>query len=481
MLSRRDLTWQQLDHAYQSCLSYQYARYALALEYSDIPEFALHAAKRSILDTIGCMVGAYEAPGRPMMEAAALELGGPEEATIVGTGMRTSAMNATLINTFLGRFLDYNDLGGGGHNSDSIAPIFAVCERQKSNGKDLLRAVLTAYELGARYRGAAGKKKGFLWDIRGAVTMPAVLGRLMGLNDTQIANAIGITASHCVPLGILDPNKGENTMCKNLRLGFISHQAILACILAKQGFTGPINVAEGENGLKQALFPDMDLDKMCDFSGWQITETCFKFAAATYGAGGHLFNTINIVKEHDLKPEDIAQVNIKLSRSEYLHTTYLGKKYPRNPESADHSAHFATACAIKERAFGPDQVLPDRYTDPVILDLTEKINVGVDTSLPESILVVSGQGLGGISYASTSEIITKDGRRFSKHVDCPHGDVCDPLSDAEIEGKFVQLVERYMPATQYKAIIDSVWNLEKVTATANLMKLMVFPKKKAKK
>ncbi len=121
-----DLTWQNLDLVYRSSIAYQFARYALTLNYESLPQDVVHQAKRCLLDALGCAIGAYHAPGRPICEALVKELGGPEEATVFGSGLRTSAPNATLVNSLLVRFLDYNDIGGGCHNSDAIPAILAV-------------------------------------------------------------------------------------------------------------------------------------------------------------------------------------------------------------------------------------------------------------------------------------------------------------------------------------------------------------------
>ena len=104
MTFARDLAWQTLDLAYRSSISYQLARYALGLKYELLPRDVVHQAKRSVLDALGCAIGAYEAPGRVMCEKAAKEIGGREEATVFCSGMRTSVLNAALINSFFGAF-----------------------------------------------------------------------------------------------------------------------------------------------------------------------------------------------------------------------------------------------------------------------------------------------------------------------------------------------------------------------------------------
>ncbi|MFC2008588.1 MmgE/PrpD family protein, partial [Chloroflexota bacterium] len=323
----RDLAWQNLDLAYRSSVAHQFARYSLGLNYESLPQDVVHQGKRCLLDALGCAIGAYESPGRPICEAVVKELGGPEEATVFGSGLRTSAPNATLVNSFLVRFLDYNDNGGGCHNSDAIPGILAVSERERASGRDFLTSLVISYELGARIPEAVTgeqigghggfENRGWTMDVRGGLNMPPALGKLMGLDEEEIANAIGACACRSLPLGILDANREECVMSKNLRFGFIVYDAILSCMLAKKGFTGPLRVVEGHNGLRDVIFQgDLDLGRMVDFSGWRILGTRHKSLCANTTTQGHISATLALVKEHDLKPEDIAAVRIKSSLRE---------------------------------------------------------------------------------------------------------------------------------------------------------------------
>ncbi|MBI4332801.1 MAG: MmgE/PrpD family protein [Chloroflexi bacterium] len=467
MTFQRDLAWQHLDLVYRSSIAHQLARYALALNYELIPGPVVHQAKRCLLDALGCAIGAYEAPGRPIMEALARELGGPGEATVFGCGLRTTALNAALANGFLVRYLDYNDWGGGGHNSDSIPGILAVAEREKSTGRDLLTSVVISYELGARVTGAftgkTAESSGMSNDSRGGLNMPPALGKLMGLNEEQIANAIGVCASHSLPLKILDADREENLMAKNLRFVWVVHDAILSCLLAKKGFTGPVRVVEGQSGWGRVVFSgEIDLERMVDFSGWRILQTRHKFICANATTHGHVMATLAIVKENDLKPEDIESVRIRTTGRESRHTTTASKKYPRNGESADHSAFYANAIVIKDRAFGPEAFEPAKYADPVVLDLIERISVEADPTMPD------------FGYNGISEITTRDGRRFQKRVDTPHGLGDDPLTDAELEEKFRQMAAKYMGADRIQEIFDTIWNIERLGDVNKLTRLMVF-------
>jgi 2-methylcitrate dehydratase len=466
MTFQRDLAWENLDLVRRSSVAYQFARYALRLNYNVLPDDVIHQAKRCLLDALGCAIGAYDAPGRPMCESVARELGGPEEATVFCSGLRTGVSGATLVNSFLVRFLDYNDLGGGGHNSDSIPAILAVAEREKSHGRDLLTSMVISYELGERFKesvmGQSLVNRGWA-DIRGGFNVPAALGKLMGLSEDQIANAIGMCASHCLPLGILDADREENSMTKNLRLGFVSYHAIVACMLAEKGFTGPVRVLEGGSGIRQVILQgEMDLERLTDFSGWRILKTRHKFLCANFSTIGHVLATLALVRENDLRPEDIARVRIKACLKESCHTTTPAKKYPRNAESADHSAFYATAIAIKERAYGPQSFDSAKYVDPVVLDLIEKITVEYDPSM------------GKHGFQGMSEITTKDGRNFQRRIDVPHGIGDDPLTDKDLEEKFSGMALKYMKERQIKQIFETVWNVEKLNDMSKLTSLMVF-------
>ncbi len=472
MSLQKDLAWQNIDLLYKSSVSSKYARYALALQYDMLPADVVHQAKRCLLDALGCAIGAYDAPGRRIIESFIDERGGRAEATLFGSGRKSSLLNATLLNSFLVRYLDFNDCGGGAHNSDSIPAILAAAENVRADGRTLLTAIVISYELGARVQESTGKgwgeslgTKGWTPDFRGGLNVPCAVGKLLGLSEEQIANAIGICASHSLPLGILDTDNEENTMSKNFRFGFVSHDAVMACLLAKRGFTGPLRVVEGENGIGQVVMQgNININRMTDFSGWRILQCRHKYLPANISSIGHILATLTLAKEYDIKPEDVAQIHIKAGLKESKHTTYFAKKYPRNAESADHSAFFCNAVAIKEHCYGPESFDEAKYNDPVILELIEKITVEADPTIPE-------RGRGG-----SSEIILKDGTRYFKRIDEPHGFGNDPLTDEELEEKFRSLARKYMTEEKIDKIMDIVWSIEKIENTGVLAEMISFDK-----
>jgi 2-methylcitrate dehydratase len=470
---RRDIAWERFDQLRRSSLAYQYADYALGLDYEDLPDYVVHQAKRCLLDAFGCAIGGYDAPGRPMCEAAVKELGGPPEATVFGSGLRTSLTNANLVNCFMVRFLDFNDLGGGGHNSDALPALLAVSEREKTGGRDFLTALVACYELGSRVNAGTPNWHGWLHDMRAGLILPPVLGRLLGMSPEQIANAVGIALSGNGVMGLLDAPSEERVMRKNIRFGWSSSAAITACVLARHGITGPVRIFEGERGMNDLVFHgEANLEAMTDFRGWLIMNTRFKYLCSVVSIQGMLQATLEIVREHDLKPEDIAEVRVKTYPGASAIRPTVPVKYPRNAETADHSAYYLTAIAIKDREVTEDSIRPEKFTDPVILDLIEKIIVEGDSGIgaPGKIKFVSPAGFEG-----RTEITTTDGRRFERRVVVPHGFWGgETLTDQELEEKFTRMARKHLSEARIAELLDTIWNVEKLDDMGRLMKLMVF-------
>lgn len=465
---KRNMSLARLDESYRNSIAYQYGRFAENFTYDAIPAAVADYAKQILLDSIGVMIGALDCEGFGYLMKSIKSWGGKKESTVLGTGEKTSAGNAALANIFLVHALGYNDLGGGGgHNSDTIPAILAVAEKENVSGKEFLTSLILSYELGGRFTDAVGgifgyAPKGFPFDIRGGISIPPCLGRLMNMDAWQIANAIGICASHSIPLGILDTNNEENFHAKNLRMGFVGRDAIEACVLAKNGFTGPVRVVEGDHGYRDTLLNGINLEKAVDWSGWRIFGARFKNLCADSTTMGIVQTTIRLVEEKNIYPDDIEKILVQSGRRAYGHTSAQCKKYPRNVETCDHSAFYATAVAIKDRKFTINAMDPKQWNDPVILDLIDRIEAQPTDLIDEC-------GSGGIV-----DIWTKDGRHFHGMCEEAYGMGKTELTYQEIEEKFREMVERRFSKEHTDKLIDIILNVEKLDNVRPLIDMTIM-------
>ena len=247
-------------------LSRRLAEEVAGFHFEEIPSDVVHQTKRLTLDTLGCAIGGYGSDASRIIQSYVGEARHPGESTVFGSGIKTSAMNAALANGAMVRYLDYNDtafiLQGetyrtGYHPSEVIPPILALGERQHMSGKDVIAAINLGYDLSLAFlegvRGAGMEKRGWNGDTRGAYIMPLVAGKILGLSEEQMENAVGICGSCHAVFGILDTPAEEYTMTKNIRFPMMSYGSMMAAMLAQKGFTGPAGMIEGDDGFVKAL------------------------------------------------------------------------------------------------------------------------------------------------------------------------------------------------------------------------------------
>ena len=76
----------------------------------------------------------------------------------------------------------------------------------------------------------------------------AAAGKLLGLNEEQMAWALGIAASQPVGLKVQ-----FGSMTKSFHAGRSAQNGLTAALLAAQGFTADTGALEGRDGWAQAL------------------------------------------------------------------------------------------------------------------------------------------------------------------------------------------------------------------------------------
>ena len=295
--------------------------------------------------------------------------------------------------------------------------------------------------------------------------MPLVAGRMLNLDAAQTAHAVGISGSLNAVLGILDAAAEEYTMTKNIRFPSMAYGGILAALMARNGFTGPPRVIEGHDGFIQTFLQgEYDAAKLTDSKRrFTILDACIKSVIADYSAHGHLCATLSLVRQYDIRSEDVASVRITASTRCARHTGHPAKKYPKNKETADHSSYYLTAIAIMERQVGPEQFSSERYSDPRVIDLIDKIVFEGDAEIDARFLT-----------AGTSEIVTKQGKKYTCRVDYPRGHARNPMTDEEIKDKFTGMARKHMDERQVNRIIRTVFTMEKLDDIGKLARQLAF-------
>src|SRR5690606_172276 len=112
-------------------LARRIARWTAQLSFDRLPAEAVHEAKRRVLDSIGCCLGAYASDPARIAREEALSVADRPGGTVWGTKHRTRPDFAAFANGAMVRYLDYNDTYLSlepAHPSDNIPAAAAVAQ-----------------------------------------------------------------------------------------------------------------------------------------------------------------------------------------------------------------------------------------------------------------------------------------------------------------------------------------------------------------
>jgi 2-methylcitrate dehydratase len=444
------------------------SEWAAGLEFEQLSFEAVYQAKRFLLDAIGCALGGYQQHDVAIALEVLDEIAGPGQATLIGSGKQMDTVSATLANALMIRCMDYNDIywrQDPSHPSDIFPAAIAACERTGSNGRELIVGLVLGYEFEMRLCEAAYpgiRERGWHHATLTAFVSPIVAGRMLRLSPQQIQHAIGISASARTTLGAV--TAGKLTMMKNTVDPMAAQSGMLAALLAEKGYTGPEHVIDGKEGLVHCLGPEWRLDLLTEGLGesWRITQCGMKAFPTEALTHTPISAVLSLVKDHDLRPNDIARVHIRTTARGADILSDPSKYDPHTKETADHSLPYVIAAAIAERQVTPLQFKPGKIMDPVIREQLKKIVVTADAEIEKLFPALQ---------RVIVRIHTIDGREFSQQLDYPKGDPRNPLSDTEVEEKFEALAEPVMSGEARRRAIDAIWSLEKKASVTELMKL----------
>jgi 2-methylcitrate dehydratase len=450
------------------------AAWLAAVRAEDFPQRAIERAKLLLLDTLGCGFAALDDDCARAVLATLDALGEKPQCTVLGHRRGMSAPSAVLANGTLIRVLDLNDYvvgahpqsgARGGHPSDNIPVALAAAELAHSRGRDLLAAIVLAYEIYGR--GKALMDADTMWDgitISGVVA-PAVAGWLMRLPEDKLAHAIALSAARAAtPVAV---REGGISAAKNIANALIAQNGMQATLLAQQGITGPLDLFEAERGLR-AVFPRWPAG---DIFGAPLPDDSFIMRSAIKAfpcfAGGQSAVAAGIAL-HRLVGGNVDQLKtIRITLADLpIVRRWLadpGRIDPRSREAADHSLHFLIAVALNDGAFGLRQFDNARWTDPKVRALMAKLDIATDAELTRR---------AAEAYPCALHAAGHDGRLYDVEVLQPPGFSPNGLDTPTVLDKFTGVTERHLAPDARNRIVDAVMALDKATSRDGLMQLL---------
>lgn len=410
------------------------AQFTRELALDAVPATVRQRAAHLILDATGI---AYASSTFDFARTAfdALSTFEPGDCPVIGHSRTLALRDAVMMNGILVHGLDFDDthLEGVVHASASAFPTAqGVAWERGRSGAELLLAYIAGMEAAARLgsvaRGELNQIGFHPTGVIAAFACALIAGKLEGLSYEQLVNAQGIALSMASGTREYSTN---GAMTKRMHPGWAAVCGITAARLAGSGFTGPRTTYEGQFGLYATHLG-------ADLSRWDLD-------AATRGLGDTWETARVAIKPHPACQLSIACIDaaIALSREpafdahnveridalvpphavKIVCEPFAERRRPASAYAAQFSIPFSVACALIHGKAGLAEL--ERYRDPDILALADKVHYSVDphTGYPR--------------HFSGEVIVTlKNGQRLAHREQVNRGAADNPVSDAGIVEKY---------------------------------------------
>lgn len=449
------------------------AEWVATLDYEAIPRQVVHHVNLGLLDTLGCGLFGSTLPWGQTVIRFVKTLGDGAEATIWGDGAQVPAANAALANGTLVHAFEMDDLHASGvlhPGAVSVTAALAVGERRERagglpvTGRELLTALVAGYEVGARIGLACGYvalKRGFHpAATTGVFCAAAAASRILRLDADATQDALGTAGTQAS--GLMAAQYGS--MVKRMHMGRSSQSGIYGADLAVLGFRGVREVLEAPYGgfLGTLVGNEADASQITEGLGqhYALLGTGFKI----YPSCGSSHTTVDALlairrRCPDLGPDLVESVVVHTTTSTRDH---VGWPYvPDTVTSAQMNLPYTIAALLVDGALTVESFAEHRLRDPRILGVAEKVRVEVDPAFDR---------LGRDHRHSVRvQVRLVDGRSFEDTRSKARGTADIPLSDQDLEGKFLDLAGRVLGPASSARLLDMVRDCERLSAVSPLL------------
>ena len=341
-----------------------------------------------MLDTIGCAISGFETDSiRAGARLARLSPGGQLKSTVWGYGIESTPEMAGFVGCCMVRHHDFNTAGM--HETDMVPGILAIGEALHASGPQILSAIVLFWEVFAALLtsqsppGAPGIRGA--WSIMDnlfhAPALAMAVGKLLGLNEDQLGNALSLSFVNNISLGV-DHWEGPNSMAKSNHDAGLLRAGIFAALSAQAGITGPAEPFEGGKGLWDVMTGPLKMKLPAHVGGdpmkplppgdnrYVVQTVVYKRLPGNGGAA--ISQTIPEFRKFT-KVEDIESVHMEVIG--WGDGADPGKWDPLNEETADHSLAYCYARLLLDGEIFLDSYSKEKMTDPAVRALMQKITI----------------------------------------------------------------------------------------------------------
>ena len=442
----------------------QLSAYIAAALKRPLPPGVVEKSKHHILDTLAAMVsGSRLAPGMKAITYVKT-LGGVKEASVIGSKILTSAVNAALANGMLAHADETDDSHAPSltHPGCGIVPAaLAMAERERQSGAALLRAVALGYDIGCRLTQSLhayqfredGHSTHSFGPMFGAA---AAAGALAGLRERQVRHLLSFTAQQASGISCW-MRDGEHVEKAFDFGGMPARNGVAAATMVAHGFTGVDDVFAGERSFFVAYGREPNAAALTNSLGatYEIINTNIKRWSVGSPIQAPLDSLCALIQTHHVKAQDVNKLVVRVA--------HQGANTVDNRDMPDICMqHMCAVMLIDGRVTFASSHDSKRMRDRKVLALRRRIELRGDDAL--SAAMPGRQGI--------VELRLRDGSKLTHHTKAVRGTADNPMTRSEVDEKSYDLMAPVIGKVRARKLCDAVWKLEKAGDVRDLRPLL---------
>jgi 2-methylcitrate dehydratase PrpD len=438
----------------------QLARFICETSYEDLPQTALHAARRALVNIIGCCLSGAQ---HPIVETAArtlLPFGGADQASLLGRPERTDILTATLLNSLSSAAYSFDDTHAETmlHPSGVVAAtLLAIGEHRRMSGREFVLAFVLGVDIASRISKAtsvAPASAEIGWSqtgIAAGIGAAAAASKALGLDLRATLSAVSISS-----LQAAGNRAAHGTMSATLIFGHAAQCGLRSALLAREGLSAPLEPLTGKYGYASLFAKSAHLPYLTELLGqrYEIEALTYK----PYPCGIVIHPAIDAALEWRRSREQNSESIEAIRLHVHPDALALGyRRHPTNPLEAKVSLCHWTGAAL---AFGRatlTEVQTAAIEDPEVTRLRGIIELTSNDELT--------------SEASVLNVAGKNGNQETITIDRCKGSILNPMSDDDLVDKFLGQAHLTLSPIKASRVMSACWDIDKLPDVSQICRL----------
>ena len=446
----------------------RFAQFIAQTEYASLPLDVVKTAEGRLIDILGAaLAGAYHWEYKNNFLSACRRLGVGDTAVFTEGKREFPLSRAAMINATFAHVIELDDghRNAGVHCGAAVIPLaLTLGNALNCTGREIITAIVIGYDIVYRLASAmtpCQTQKGFHPSGNdNTIGCMAVAGKLMRLNERQLANGLGFSALYAS--GLMEATiTGQASKC--IQVGNAVYNGLMSAFYAAENLEGTPTAFEGKSGFFNVKSENVSVEDVCRELGerFLIGDTYCKLYPSARHSQPAIEAVLDLVEEYGFDWSDVLEVEVGTYQLAYDMTGII--KTPKNPGEARFSLPYGVALALHDQRFDIERLKAPYISDPINIGLAKLVNVTVDPEV---------QAVYPRRRGARVKVFLKDGRILRKEIYELKGSPENPIGWNRLEKKFKENAGCILGEEETQRLLRLIEEADSLDSVSEIMDIL---------